>query len=366
MASDWFADNAHQPLEPSAGVNAYQAQTINDLMTRGIPLNEIASAVGLPASFIQSLTGYNMNGPANAATEDTSGTTGTGATSTTSDPIQFIRDWQASHPFSQQSLADLKTALQTQFNISPWSDPTYGLSGNEVNINGQKTKIYSEGGNSWYDPAGRSDDGGGGGAQSLAVYGQNAPTFAAQPYTPPKPFSYPGFTPPAAFTPPTANDVLNDPGFQFRLQEGQQALERSASARGTLLTGGTLKDLADFSQGLASTEYGNAYDRSLNTWNANTSNAYNAYNTDRNNAFQNYTTNAGIGYDANALNNNTSLNAFNANLGAQNQTFNQQRSTSLDAYNQSQDYLHNLFGYTNALQGYTGVPSAYVPSYLYS
>jgi hypothetical protein len=46
------------------------------------------------------------------------------------------------------------------------------------------------------------------------------------------------------------------PGFQFRLGEGLKALERSAAARGTLLTGGTLKGLQRYAQDYASGEYG--------------------------------------------------------------------------------------------------------------
>lgn len=47
------------------------------------------------------------------------------------------------------------------------------------------------------------------------------------------------------------------PGYQFRLGEGLKALERSAAARGTLLTGGTLKGLERYAQDYASNEYGN-------------------------------------------------------------------------------------------------------------
>jgi hypothetical protein len=56
-------------------------------------------------------------------------------------------------------------------------------------------------------------------------------------------------------------DFEADPGRQFRMDEGQQALERSAAARGGLLSGAALKDTARFSQGLASQEYGAAFDR---------------------------------------------------------------------------------------------------------
>lgn len=58
-----------------------------------------------------------------------------------------------------------------------------------------------------------------------------------------------------------ASQLANDPGFQFRMQQGQQALERSASARGLLNSGGALKSLQRYSQGLASDEFQNAWGR---------------------------------------------------------------------------------------------------------
>lgn len=59
----------------------------------------------------------------------------------------------------------------------------------------------------------------------------------------------------------TMADYQADPGYQFRLDQGQQALERSAAARGGLLSGGALKDTTAYAQGMASQEYGNAYNR---------------------------------------------------------------------------------------------------------
>jgi hypothetical protein len=56
-------------------------------------------------------------------------------------------------------------------------------------------------------------------------------------------------------------DFQADPGYQFRQDQGQQALERSAAARGGLMSGGAMKDMAKFSQGLASQEYQSAFDR---------------------------------------------------------------------------------------------------------
>jgi hypothetical protein len=52
-----------------------------------------------------------------------------------------------------------------------------------------------------------------------------------------------------------------DPGYQFRLKEGMKALENSASARGNLLSGGTLKGIQRYGQDMASTEYQNAFNR---------------------------------------------------------------------------------------------------------
>jgi hypothetical protein len=52
-----------------------------------------------------------------------------------------------------------------------------------------------------------------------------------------------------------------DPGYGFRLSEGLRALERSAAARGGLMSGGTGKALQRYGQNLASQEYGNAFQR---------------------------------------------------------------------------------------------------------
>lgn len=64
-------------------------------------------------------------------------------------------------------------------------------------------------------------------------------------------------------TKPFEFDPASDPGYQFRLQQGTDALERSAAARGGLFSGQTGRDLTDYAQGLASQEYQNAYARDL-------------------------------------------------------------------------------------------------------
>jgi hypothetical protein len=52
-----------------------------------------------------------------------------------------------------------------------------------------------------------------------------------------------------------------DPGYAFRLSEGQKALDRQAAARGGLISGGALKAAQRFGQDLGSQEYQNAFNR---------------------------------------------------------------------------------------------------------
>lgn len=74
-----------------------------------------------------------------------------------------------------------------------------------------------------------------------------------------------GGAPPSEFgslaKPFGAEQFQADPGYAFRQAEGMKALERSAAARGGLLSGGTLKGIQRFGQDLASQEYGNAFNR---------------------------------------------------------------------------------------------------------
>ncbi len=51
------------------------------------------------------------------------------------------------------------------------------------------------------------------------------------------------------------------PGYDFRLQSGNDSINALAGARGGLHSGATLKALADYNQGMASDEYGNYLNR---------------------------------------------------------------------------------------------------------
>lgn len=52
-----------------------------------------------------------------------------------------------------------------------------------------------------------------------------------------------------------------DPGYQFRMDEGLKALERSQASKGGLLSGAAGKAALTYSQNMGSQEYGNAYNR---------------------------------------------------------------------------------------------------------
>jgi hypothetical protein len=82
----------------------------------------------------------------------------------------------------------------------------------------------------------------------------------------------------------TQNDFQADPGYNFRMAEGQKALERSAAAKGGLNSGATLKAISRYGQDFASNEYGNAYNR---------------FNADRDRRFGRLSSLAGIGQTAN-------------------------------------------------------------------
>jgi hypothetical protein len=83
------------------------------------------------------------------------------------------------------------------------------------------------------------------------------------------------------FRAPTAGEAAATPGYQFALQQGQEAIENSAAARGNLLSSTTLKGLDQYSQGLASQNYGDVYQRALGEFQQ----RYNIFNQNQSNQF---------------------------------------------------------------------------------
>lgn len=83
----------------------------------------------------------------------------------------------------------------------------------------------------------------------------------------------------------TPQDFLNnqDPGYQFQLQTGAQALRNADTPGVGALSGPALKDLMSFNQGMASTGYQNAFNR---------------FTTQQNNIFGRLSAIAGMGQNA--------------------------------------------------------------------
>ena len=69
--------------------------------------------------------------------------------------------------------------------------------------------------------------------------------------------------PAPTLTTPAPFNFQEDPGYAFRQQQGERGINRAAAARGQFFSGRVGQELSDFNSGLASQEYGNAYNRYL-------------------------------------------------------------------------------------------------------
>lgn len=121
-------------------------------------------------------------------------------------------------------------------------------------------------------------------------------------------------------------NIQDDPGYAFRLQQGQKAVQQSAAAGGALQSGGALKALTQYGQGFASNEYQNAFAR---------------HQTQIQNLFQG----AGLGLQATGQNAGLQAGAVNSQVG--------------NLTNQSQ-MLDQILGHNSDLasQNFTGAGNA--------
>lgn len=69
-----------------------------------------------------------------------------------------------------------------------------------------------------------------------------------------------------------------DPGYQFRRQEGIDALDASAASRGRLQSGAQSRAVTRYGSDMASNEYGNAFNRAMNEYQANAGNKQQQFN----------------------------------------------------------------------------------------
>lgn len=142
------------------------------------------------------------------------------------------------------------------------------------------------------------------------------------------------------FQAPTAVTEQNDPGYQFRLQQGTQALDRSAASRGEALGGGQIKAAQQYGQDFGSNEYGNVYNRALGTYQTN---------------FGNLQQLAGLGLNAT----NTGVNAGNINASGQSSNLLQSLGIQADALTgganaRASGYVGGTNALTSGLSGAAG------------
>lgn len=153
------------------------------------------------------------------------------------------------------------------------------------------------------------------------------PTIA--PFQRPNPYEYTPFAEPDPFTydafaAPTLDEARQEPGYEFAQQEGLRALQNSAAAKGTLRTGGTLKELINWGNKLGEQNYGNVYNRAANT-----------YGINRGNAFENYQTNRGNRFQSHQANELGKLGAWNTNFGADKDVYDRNTQTTIDLYDRN-------------------------------
>jgi|TARA_R110002126_G_scaffold2586_5_gene14490 hypothetical protein len=131
------------------------------------------------------------------------------------------------------------------------------------------------------------------------------------------------------------NDFEADPGYAFRLSEGNKALERSAASRGMLLSGSMFKGTQRFGQDLASQEYANAFNR---------------YQTNRSNQLNPLQSLMGAGQTA-----------TNQLAGAAGQLGGQLGENALGAGNaRASGYVGQANAYTNAINGVSNAFGSYM------
>ena len=96
------------------------------------------------------------------------------------------------------------------------------------------------------------------------------------------------------FQAPTADQAAQTPGYQFQLQQGNQAIQNSAAASGGLLSGNTLTAMDQYSQGLASTNYQQVYNNALQQYQQ----SYNIFQGNQTNEFNRLASLSGVGQQA--------------------------------------------------------------------
>jgi len=112
-----------------------------------------------------------------------------------------------------------------------------------------------------------------------------------------------------------AKDFQADPGYQFALDEGLKAIQRSGAARGAGMGGAAIKSATNFATGLAGQQYQQAFQRAQSTYDTNYGNAFNTYKLNYGNALGTYQQNYGNAFNTYKSNQSDAFGRLNSLVG---------------------------------------------------
>lgn len=133
----------------------------------------------------------------------------------------------------------------------------------------------------------------------------------------------PGYTPMVN----SLEELQQTPGYMFQLQQGQQAIDNSAAARGSLLSGRQLKATNDYAQNVAATGYQSAWDRAQRAY----QNAFARNQSQSAQRFNQLGSVSGSGQQAAGQQGANTLNAFNQIAGGNAGNVNNQTALMMDS-----------------------------------
>ena len=146
------------------------------------------------------------------------------------------------------------------------------------------------------------------------------------------------------FRAPTAQEAEATPGYQFTLDQGNKAILRGQAASGGAFTGGTMKNLANFSKNLADTTYNDSFLRKLQEFNTN----FGVWQGDQNRGFSNLYNVATLGENAAAQ-----TGQFGAGATAQANGYNTDAAaaTAAGTVGSMNSYVSGINGLVNNITG---------------